>query len=323
MRKNTWYDSQECDEAMAYYVAGHSQTETAEKYGVSVPVIEYARKKRGLSNGRSFQEAGRIAANNTTSKRKAEAERCVASRLDDLGFDYLGGWKDKNSKLKIRCKKCGYVFERIHLVARTGKCECPECRRKLTEIRMKEKQRARQEEIKKQKKKREAERKMKNPNGFSLYQRKREEKLAEVYICKECGKEYTPREYVEDAGLKTFSNCGFCSVSCRKRSARKKQKDIKTIRHRVKKYGCVFDSSVTLKKLIERDGLRCHICGGMCDPNDHGWTEHFGPTSPTIDHIYPLSKGGSHTWDNVQVAHALCNSKKRDLIEEEYAYDAS
>ena len=64
------------------------------------------------------------------------------------------------------------------------------------------------------------------------------------------------------------------------------------------------------------------MCGKMCDPNDHSWTEHHGPMSPTIDHIIPMSKGGGHTWDNVQIAHAICNSRKRDVIEEVSTYDA-
>lgn len=32
-----------------------------------------------------------------------------------------------------------------------------------------------------------------------------------------------------------------------------------------------------------------------------------GPDYPTIDHVIPLSKGGSHTWDNVKVACGECN----------------
>ena len=79
---------------------------------------------------------------------------------------------------------------------------------------------------------------------------------------------------------------------------------------RARKYGCAFDSSVTLKSLIKRNGLRCAICGELCDPHDHEWTDHFGPKYPTIDHIIPMSKGGGHVWDNVQVAHAICNSAK-------------
>ena len=84
---------------------------------------------------------------------------------------------------------------------------------------------------------------------------------------------------------------------------------------RAVKYGCDYEIGITLKKLIRRDGLRCAICGEMCNLNDHDWTPHHGPTYPTIDHIIPMAKGGGHTWDNVQIAHALCNSKKGDNYE--------
>lgn len=81
------------------------------------------------------------------------------------------------------------------------------------------------------------------------------------------------------------------------------------------KYGCEYDSKITLKKLIKRDGLQCAICGGVCDWNDHSWSEYSGPTYPSIDHIIPMAKGGGHTWDNVQVAHMICNSRKGDKVE--------
>lgn len=29
-----------------------------------------------------------------------------------------------------------------------------------------------------------------------------------------------------------------------------------------------------------------------------------------VDHIVPISRGGSHTYDNLQAAHANCNRKK-------------
>lgn len=29
-----------------------------------------------------------------------------------------------------------------------------------------------------------------------------------------------------------------------------------------------------------------------------------------MDHKKPISKGGSHTWDNIQLAHHVCNSRK-------------
>lgn len=89
--------------------------------------------------------------------------------------------------------------------------------------------------------------------------------------------------------------------------------DYKQIRdvhkRRAVKYKCTYDPTVTLKALIKRDGLRCAICGEMCDPNDHTWG-YTGPQSPSIDHIIPMAKGGGHIWGNVQVAHIICNSEK-------------
>ena len=86
-------------------------------------------------------------------------------------------------------------------------------------------------------------------------------------------------------------------------------------KRRAIKFGCAYDPSVTREKLIEKYGLVCAICGGKCDPNDKSWGS-FGALYPTLDHIVPMSKGGSHTWDNVQVAHMICNSKKGNYMEE-------
>lgn len=80
-------------------------------------------------------------------------------------------------------------------------------------------------------------------------------------------------------------------------------------RKRCKRYGAKFDKTVTLSRVIERDGNRCQICG--CECNDQDLTYGcWGPTYPTIDHIVPLSKGGNHTMENVQLACARCNTKK-------------
>jgi 5-methylcytosine-specific restriction endonuclease McrA len=32
----------------------------------------------------------------------------------------------------------------------------------------------------------------------------------------------------------------------------------------------------------------------------------------TVEHIIPICKGGTHTWDNVAPAHYLCNMNKGD-----------
>lgn len=54
---------------------------------------------------------------------------------------------------------------------------------------------------------------------------------------------------------------------------------------------------------------RCGICGGLlppdgdlCEPQD----------AVTVDHIVPLSKGGTDDPSNLQLAHWRCNQKKAD-----------
>lgn len=52
----------------------------------------------------------------------------------------------------------------------------------------------------------------------------------------------------------------------------------------------------------------CIICDEDIDP-DIPWPDKM---SATLDHIVPLSKGGTHTWDNVAPSHLLCNADKGD-----------
>ena len=57
----------------------------------------------------------------------------------------------------------------------------------------------------------------------------------------------------------------------------------------------------------------CQLCGNKTQPPEVwvGWDGKTAmPYAPTVDHIIPLAKAGTHTWDNVQLAHALCNSFK-------------
>lgn len=39
----------------------------------------------------------------------------------------------------------------------------------------------------------------------------------------------------------------------------------------------------------------------------------------TVEHIIPLCKGGTHTWDNVVPAHAICNFAKGDSLPDEFS----
>lgn len=74
-------------------------------------------------------------------------------------------------------------------------------------------------------------------------------------------------------------------------------------------FGVSYDKEVTLKKLIARDNGICKICGKPIDLLDI-CNKAVGGFYPSIDHIIPMSKGGGHVWENVQLAHVICNSRK-------------
>lgn len=56
-------------------------------------------------------------------------------------------------------------------------------------------------------------------------------------------------------------------------------------------------------RIFERDQWHCQICGEQIN-SSLTWPH---PLSPSIDHVLPLSRGGSHTYDNVQASHLKCN----------------
>ena len=66
------------------------------------------------------------------------------------------------------------------------------------------------------------------------------------------------------------------------------------------------DLSITLEKLYNRDLGICQICNRVIIFGNDTNADYY----PSIDHIKPLSKGGTHTWDNVQLACRKCNTIK-------------
>lgn len=59
-------------------------------------------------------------------------------------------------------------------------------------------------------------------------------------------------------------------------------------------------------QVFERDGWVCGICELSVDP-ELRWPE---PGSVSLDHVVPLSLGGSHSYGNVRCAHLYCNTVK-------------
>lgn len=67
---------------------------------------------------------------------------------------------------------------------------------------------------------------------------------------------------------------------------------------------------VLRQEIAERDGWVCALCASPVDPALHG----TNAIAPSLDHIVPISLGGTHTRDNLQLAHFGCNSRKGNRV---------
>ncbi len=67
---------------------------------------------------------------------------------------------------------------------------------------------------------------------------------------------------------------------------------------------------VNEKIVFMRDGWICQICHKRVNKS----LKHPHLMSPSLDHIIPLSQGGSHTYANVQLTHLRCNLSKQDNV---------
>lgn len=63
-------------------------------------------------------------------------------------------------------------------------------------------------------------------------------------------------------------------------------------------------------ELFEKYNWICNICNTKIE-NHRRFPDCM---AATIEHVIPLSKGGTHTWDNVRPAHAKCNFEKGDAL---------
>lgn len=123
--------------------------------------------------------------------------------------------------------------------------------------------------------------------------------------CKECGKWFSSTNKIRI----------YCSTKCGKRYGYRKKEMQR--RQRIKQNGDV-DWSISIERLIKRDDSICYLCGDRVNIGDYSTlndgTIITGESYPSIDHVVPVSKGGTHTWGNVKLAHRFCNSIKGNEI---------
>lgn len=115
--------------------------------------------------------------------------------------------------------------------------------------------------------------------------------------CVECGNVF----------IAHYPKTKYCSKACQCKAVKiKKRYD-----------GITVDKGITLRKLAKRDHNECKLCGLPIDWNDKYKTDKTiicGDMYPSIDHIKPISMGGFHSWDNIQLAHRRCNMRKGNKV---------
>lgn len=158
-------------------------------------------------------------------------------------------------------------------------------------------------------------------------ERRKQKEIRQKRLAKERDEAYLKRLKIKACEWcgKSFKTDIQSQVTCSDECRRKRRNRLLSIRKdkRINESNLI-DKDITLEKLYERDNGICYICGGECDFDDRQSTDgHFicGPTYPSIDHVIPIARGGMHAWDNVKLAHHLCNSKKSDILPGELKLD--
>lgn len=272
------YRSFDLDAIEREYLAGASSYELAEKYGVDRATISKWMRNRGHVRGKGNGKGASIL--------KERCRKRIVSKLEEEGGNLE--LVEYGDKLTLRCKVCGHEFEKL----RGGyqhRYTCPHCHK---------------EELRRIAKARER----KRYEHQQQLEAAREWRLSVPRICKECGEPFWTESEV----------IAYCCDACRRR-ANNRRKTVRVRasgsrssshrrRMRIAKTSDTYDHTVTLDALYKRKRGKCAMCG--CKTIR---TSKYHPRMATLDHIIALSNNGTHTWDNVQLLCADCNSKKRDL----------
>lgn len=269
------------NEAMRLYKAeGHTNQEVAEKFNLTETTANL------ICKGIAPQRSHKPPKNKGVLKDEKEVAKDIEQRQG--GFLYAGNYTGTDGTVDLKCKECGTISTRSMITIRHNNVRCRECER-----RAKERQEANKSllkwfdelvaDIQREE------------NAIA----KQEREQAKYHPCEVCGRQ-TKHKYT-------------CSTKCSEKRNNQRKED----KRRIKIANALVDADITLESLYRRDNGVCALCGGLCDWDDYVWRDGnkiAGNYYPSKDHIIPLAKGGEHSWDNIQLAHRICNSLKADEV---------
>lgn len=144
-----------------------------------------------------------------------------------------------------------------------------------------------------------------------------------TFCSNECADRYKELEKRKRMRLKKCRYCDrwhykqntlYCSEKCQSKRNRLMNELSKSTRLKRARSNGQFDADIDIYRLIERDGEQCYLCGDIVLFDVH----YNNPKYPTIEHVMPISKGGTHSWDNVKVACRDCNTRKSTKSVEDF-----
>lgn len=91
------------------------------------------------------------------------------------------------------------------------------------------------------------------------------------------------------------------------RDGRTRDNTLKSVHMQRARRAGVEAEAISPEAVAERDNWICGIC---FEPVPKTWPEDDRSQMPSLDHIVPIEAGGTHTLDNVQLAHYSCNLRK-------------
>lgn len=142
--------------------------------------------------------------------------------------------------------------------------------------------------------------------------------------CKPCRGEYMAEYHAENrearmeyVRARRVTHADHVRALDRERYARNRDKRIalasdNTRARRSRMAGVLTDSGLTVARLREIHGDRCCYCDVEMTFERGKRGDGIKPNRATLEHIYPISRGGSHTFLNSALACHECNTSKND-----------